>query len=164
MEYPETNVVRQTAYKKRLKVGDVFRLEYPEKKYIFGRIMTLDSEVGGFPDCIKIHIYNVISEQIEIPKNLIQEPLLVAPVFINKLGFSRGYMPVIGNIAVEPNQNDDGACYLKVFPSCCHVDEAGNEIEENELEGVWGLGNYRTMDDSISKALGIPEAPDEDDE
>ncbi|WP_137223009.1 Imm26 family immunity protein [Shewanella sp. MEBiC00475] len=164
MEYPATNVIHQVAYKKRLKVGDVFRLEYPDNKFIFGRVMTLDSEVGGFPDCIKIHIYNIISEQSELPKDLIQSSLLVAPVFVNKLGFSRGYMPVIGNIPVESSQNIDGACYLSVFPKCCHVDEAGNQVEENELEGVWGLGNYRTMDDSISKALGIPEAPDDDDE
>jgi len=158
VEYPETNMIVQTPYKKKLRVGDIFILKYPSELFLFGRIMKLDADIGGFPNCIKVHIYNLQCKSADLPDGLINNPLLIAPVFLNRLGFSRGYMPIVANVEVEPHHNNDGACYIDVFPKKRYVNELGEDTEKTDSVGAWGLSNYRTLDDDISIAIGIPEA------
>jgi hypothetical protein len=56
---------------------------------------------------------------------------------------------------------------MDVLPQHCfqdsrgwYFDEQGNRLHAAvEPVGQWGLHSYRTIDDEISKALGIPPAP-----
>lgn len=55
-----------------------------------------------------------------------------------------------------------------VLKQHCFKDSYGHYYDEQSRElpgriepcGVWGLHSYRTIDDDISDALGIPRAPD----
>lgn len=160
MKLPRTNIVQQVPYRKRLAVGDVFVMRYPDDRYLFGRIMRLDAAFGGFASgCIKTHIYSFISNTPSPPEGLTSKPLLTPPQWINRLGFSRGYLTVAANVPVSSGDTQDHACYRNWRGQ--YVTEDGRVLEQpTDIVGGYGLGNYRTVDDAISKALGIRLAKD----
>ena len=85
--------------------------------------------------------------------------LLVPPLLTNRLPWTKGYFEVIENRPI-------GA--LDRLPQHCFADLAGRCFDERsnplpgpiEPVGVWGLKSFRTIDDEVSKALGLPLAPD----
>jgi hypothetical protein len=161
MSQASTNLVQQSPYRKRLIVGDVFRLEIPKGEFYFGRVMSLDAYAGGFGPCNKIYIYSGKSDSILPPSDLVQRDLLFAPVFINKLGFSRGYMPVVDNIPIKETDTHDNACYHDVLFKR-YVDEHENVLENpTKLVGGWGLSSYGVLDDLMSSAIGLQLVDDE---
>ena len=101
----------------------------------------------------------VSRDKHEIPA-LDKKSLLVAPIMTNRLGWSRGYFETVAN---EPVGEDD-----VLQPNCFYsysfrryYDEYNHELPERvEPCGVYGLHSFRTIDDEVSKALGIPLAPD----
>jgi hypothetical protein len=158
-QMPQTNMMLQDPFKKDLHVGDVFRLKYPGPKFIFGRIMRMDCVIAGMPKAILVYVYAGESTIEKTPSVLDKSRLLVAPAFINKLGFSRGFMPVVTNMPVKETDFLPRHCF-RDFPNKFR-DEHGEIVDPIEPIGEYGLGNYRTLDDAISKALKIPLAPDE---
>lgn len=154
MTFPKTNIELQVPYRKRLKVGDVFRLRYPEERYFLGQIVSLNAAAGGFEGCILINIFAFKhSTPIDISE-LTSYELLIAPLYINRIGFSRGYMPIIGNAPVIETSSQ--YCYFDVLHKK-YLDSQGNEISESiGLVGDWGVSNYLVMDDLISEKLGLP--------
>ncbi|TKB45292.1 Imm26 family immunity protein [Thalassotalea mangrovi] len=156
MELPTTNMLRQVPYRKRLKVGDVFRLAYPGNKFIFGQIISLSASVGGFDNCIKIYVYDFITSDAEYLVNLSSKKLMCEPLFVNLLGFSRGYMPIIANMHLPDSSCADEWCFHDV-PFKKYLDENGIELTKPKQNiGTWGLSNYLVLDDLISKKLDLP--------
>jgi hypothetical protein len=100
---------------------------------------------------------------------MLVEDLLIPPATINRLGWSRGHF-----MTVERRKFEDG----ERLPD--HYFESGRRdrwnrrqyVDEDQqpvghppkgmVVGQAGLGNYRTIDDAVSEALGIPLAPDVD--
>jgi hypothetical protein len=152
--FPETNIELQLPYRKHLKVGDVFRLRYPGERYFLGQVSSLNAKAGGFDDCILI---NIFAFEHSTPMHISSLPsleLLIAPLYVNRLGFSRGYMPVIGNAPVKKTSSE--YCYFDVLYKK-YLDSEGNEIAGPKgVVGSWGLSNYLVMDDLISEKLGLP--------
>lgn len=145
----------QTPYRKKLKRGDIFCLSYPNHQYVFGVIVSLTAEAGGFRECIKIHVYDYISTEIKLPNDLNSLPLMFAPLFINRLGFSRGYMPVIDNHSLDGEVSLENVCYHSVIFSK-YYDDKGHLIEHSKsVVGIWGLSNYLVLDDLVSEQLGL---------
>lgn len=149
----------QRPFKKGLHIGDVFCLKYPGPKFIFGRIMRLDCVIARMPKAILVYVYAGEFKTDKAPPVLDKSRLLVAPAFINKLGFSRGFMPVVANVPVKETDFLSRHCF-RGFQNK-YLDEYGKIVEPVEPIGEYGLGNYRTLDDAISKALKIPLAPDD---
>ena len=156
------NLQIQTLFRKQLHAGNVFSLRYGESRYLFGRIIALDVAFGGFPGgCIRVHVYKKENDSDKIPEALIDSDLLIAPQHINRLGFSRGYMPVVGNIPLCDADIRNDICYYDAARSR-FVDELGQALgRPKKIVGEFGLGNYRTMDDKISEALGLSPAKHE---
>lgn len=153
-------MIQQLPYRKRLLVGDIFVMQFPDNRYLFGRIMKLDASFGGFKNgCIKTHIYDYISNTPIPPVELTTKSLLIPPQWINKLGFSRGYLSVVANVPLSNHNFQDTACYNNGVGK--YLTEDGIELNKpTELIGFYGLGNYRTLDDKISEAIGIPLIPE----
>ena len=149
--------MKQSPYRKALRVGDIVVMKYPEDRHVFGRIMRINAPFGGFPSgCIKVHVYNAISATPSPPADVTKKPLLVAPQWINRLGFSRGYLTVVGHFPISGDDTCDNACYRNWKGQ--YISEDGTLLETpTALVGDYGMGNYRTMDDTISKSLRIPQ-------
>ncbi|WP_073325543.1 Imm26 family immunity protein [Ferrimonas marina] len=161
MAFPKTNMIRRDPYRKRLKVGDVFQLEFPESRFVYGRVMSLSASAGGFEDCILIYVYNAESTLAEVPDDLDSCTLLCQPLFINRLGFSRGYMPVVCNVALTSLSQRREWCFHDILFKK-FLDEDGVELERpTDHVGTWGLSNYLILDDLVSERLGIKPIDDD---
>ncbi len=154
MALPETNMEVQKAFRKKLKTGDIFRLKYPDDRYVFGQIVSLTGKAGGFENCIKVYVFDAVFSEPDKVIDLTSNELMLAPLFINRLGFSRGYMPVVDNKPVV--QISTKYCYFDVlFKKYLNAD--GDEIPNAKgLVGIWGLSNYLVLDELVSEKLGIP--------
>lgn len=154
MAFPETKIELQLIYRKHLKAGDVFRLRYPGERYFLGQVSSINAKARGFEDSILINIFAFEHSSPIYISSLPSLELLVAPLYINRLGFSRGYMPVIGNAPVMETSLE--YCYFDVLHKK-YLDSKWNEISDPKgLVGTWGLSNYLVMDDLISEKLGLP--------
>ncbi|MDP9273013.1 MAG: immunity 26/phosphotriesterase HocA family protein [Chloroflexota bacterium] len=143
--------------------GDVFAMLLPDEDYLFGRVILADlpSSRAPMPTANLVYIYDVRETAKSPPLDLLKpQRLLIAPQFINRMPWSKGYFE---NVALRPLQESDVLqqhCFWdplrKVFR-----DEAGEVVgRRTEPCGVWGLGSYRMIDDLISDALGIKRVPE----
>lgn len=158
------NLLKLQPSRKRLKEGDIFVMLPPDKKYLFGRIMSLDAKIGFFSNVILIYVYKARSEsKKEIPYgNLIPANLLIPPMGINRLPWSKGYCEVVENQRIKDNEKLPRNVFWSVAREK-YFDDKQNEVLDPPTDipiGVYGLSSYRVLDDEISKALGISLAPD----
>lgn len=154
---PNLRVLRPS--RERLAPGDVFALSPQKDRYLFGRVVRTDAICLG-PGAILIYLYRAESPTTTPPAVLSHEELLTPPILINRLPWSRGYFETIEN---RPASDD-------VYPRHCFRDSRGRFFDEfrNELKepsrgvpvGDAGLHSLRTVDDIVSKTLGIPLALD----
>jgi len=78
----------------------------------------------------------------------------------NRLPWSKGYFEFVENRSLGPTDVLPQHCF-KDDVRWGYRDERGDRLERPvEPGGEWGLHSYRTIDDEISKALGIPLAPE----
>ncbi len=84
--------------------------------------------------------------------------LLIPPVYINQLGWTKGYFLPVGSADVDAEDMLPQHCFRDSRGR--FLDEAGN-VHAYAVEpcGEWGMGNHRTLDDQISRALALPPAP-----
>ncbi|MCF2861315.1 Imm26 family immunity protein [Pseudoalteromonas sp. Cnat2-41] len=154
MALPQTNMEVQKPYRKKPKVGDIFRLKYSGCRYIFGQVVSLTANTGGFENCIKVNVFDFVTSDPEKVNEDEFNELMFAPLFINRLGFSRGYMPILANKPLMKLTTK--YCYFDV-PFKKYIDPDGDEIPNPVgLVGTWGLSNYLVLDDLVSEKLGIP--------
>jgi len=163
--HPPTNLQLLAPSRRNVREGDIFTMQLPDSSYLFGRVVRTDADCFA-PGCILIYIFSYRETAPLPPRGLLVRDLLIPPRTINRLGWSRGYFQTIGNRAFEdgerlaihyfkPNVRRTGG------PE--YVDEDGRSLAsppDGVPVGSSGLGNYRTVDDEISDALGIPPAPE----
>jgi len=90
---------------------------------------------------------------------LTPDRLLMAPLFINRLPWSRGYFLTVANRPIAPGDLLPQHCFRRFNGT--YLDEQGRTLEGPvEPCGEWGLASFRMVDDGISEALGLPFAPD----
>ena len=159
----ETNLQPLKRSRMQPKPGDVFAMLLPEGRYLFGRVILADLPRGKapMPTSNLIYIYDVQAREKVSPPlhSLTPERLLLAPQFVNRLPWSKGYFE---SVAYEPLVQSDllrRHCFWDAVRKI-YRDETGEIIaERSEPCGEWGLGSYRMMDDLVSDALGIPRVP-----
>jgi len=140
--------------------GDIFVMQLPDTHYLFGRVININANPLGVGEAILIYIYDI---QMNTPYPIpcfIDSKLLVPPMMTNRLPWTKGYFMHLEHRILEKKETLGQHCFLDNIRNC-YRDEYGNKIKKCiEPVGVWGLDSYRTIDDAISEALGIPLAPD----
>jgi hypothetical protein len=149
--------------RKRLAAGDVFVVLPPDNRYLFGRVISTTAQWGAGPSVTAnlIYVFKARSDTKSLPdkSELQADRLLFAPAVINRLPWSRGYFQVLANLPLGDGEVLNQHCFRSDRDR--YFDELGRRLEHRtEPCGLWGLGSYRTIDDEISRALGIPLAPD----
>lgn len=140
--------------------GDIFVMQPPDEQYLFGRVIDITAEIGPIKDCILIYVHRARARGKTPVPELVREQLLVPPMMTNRLPWTKGYFEHLENRPLTPEDR---------LPQHCFKDTRGWYFDEhsNRLPGPidpvgeWGLDSFRTIDDEISKALGIPLAPEE---
>ncbi len=167
--YPPVNFQRQRPSRARVMSGDIFTMRIPDGRFLFGRVVKTGAKCFG-PNCILVYVFRYLSAEPVPPRRLQVEDLLIPPVTINRLGWSRGYL-----MTVERRPFEEGERWPVHYFELAdergrwgrrrYVDEDGESVgrpPRGRLVGVAGLGNYRTLDDDVSRALGIPLVPEPD--
>jgi hypothetical protein len=151
--------------RKKPVVGDVFAIQLPDEKFLFGRLVSTEAQWAlgeGVKPALLIYIYRVRSATKVLPERSVLGPenLLVSPIMTNRLPWSRGYFETIGNLPPEPGELLEQHCFLSSVRGE-YFDDKGNELPGAvEPVGDWGLHSFRTIDDQISDALGFARVPD----
>ena len=140
--------------------GDVFTLSPAPNTFLFGRVVAADAAVGPMA-AVMIYIYDAILSDATVPapERLTPTHLLLPPLLTNRLPWSRGYFKTLRRSGLQPEDT------LSVH---CFRDSRGRFHDEHsrlisgpiEPVGQWALQSFRTVDDAVSDALGIPRAPD----
>lgn len=141
------------------RVGDVFAMKPPDGDYLFGRVAATDANPLGVGGAILLYIYRVrAAEKTPVPP-LLRGQMLVPPLMTNKRPWTQGYFETVEQRAMTPMDRLSQHCFRDSFGR--YFDEYGNTLDGPVgVVGQWGLHSYRTIDDEISSALGIPLAPD----
>jgi hypothetical protein len=161
----KTNLRVLQPSRKKLRAGDVFAMQMPDDLYLFGRVISTDA-VSGFSfsaSAILIYVFRTRSEVKAPPRreDLRPDNLLVPPILINRLPWSRGYFETIDHRPLEDDEVLAQNCFWDVALRGQYFDEKGHELPGPvEPVGRYGLNSYRTADDKISKALGFERVPD----
>lgn len=163
MAEPPINIRRLRKSGRKPTAGDMFAIGLPKDDYIFGRVIDgpLPREQAPMPGAYLVYVYRYRAKSPE-PEvtELRPENLLVPPVYINQLGWTKGYFLPIRSEQVRPQDRLPRHCFRRSTGE--YFDEAKRRLPAPiEPCGEWGLGNHRTLDDQISAALGIPSAPEE---
>jgi hypothetical protein len=159
-----TNIRVQRRSRKRLQPGDVFAVQLLDGQYIFGRVIRTDATWGLSPDtatAILIYLYRQCSPDKALPERGAMQPrdLLVPPVMINRLAWSRGYFETIGHLDLEEGAVLTQHCFRRSNGQ--YFDDNGQQLSRAvEPVGIHGLHSFRTVDDLISDALGFARASD----
>ena len=161
MPEPNINMRKLRKAGRKPTAGDVFAVGLPTDDFVFGRVIAgpLPLERAPMPGAYLVYVYRHRSKTPEPDlAKLRPDDLLLAPRFINQLGWTKGYFLPVACGAIEEGDR---------LPQHCFRSWSGDFLDENGRKvpgpsgpcGFWGLGNHRTLDNEISEALGIPLAP-----
>ena len=143
------------------RAGDVFVMQLPDDRFVFGRVVSTEAMAGpSMPGAILIYVYRPPSDVAEPDRSaLTPDRLLVSPMMTNRLPWSRGYFQTVAHWPLEPGDVLPQHCFLDASRGR-YFDEAGKELAGAvEPVGDYGLQSFRTIDDEVSGALGIDLVP-----
>jgi hypothetical protein len=158
-----TNLQILTPSRKGPKAGDIFVFRPKKRGYFFGRVVATDAMITSMKDCNLLYLFAAESETKQPPARLLIGDLLVPPLMTNRLPWSRGYFETVAHREFAPGERLPVHCFHDPFFKKYerYWDEYSHELSEKlEPCGVYALKSYRTIDDAVSEALGIPLVPD----
>ena len=141
---------------KRVQPGDVFVLHPDSRPYLFGRVIRTNATIGPI-EGILIYIYKTpSSDPLHVP-TLRRDDLLIPPVITNRLPWSRGYFQTVLSAPLTRWDTLTVHCFKDIRGY--YFDDSGHRLSGPiEPVGQYGLHSFRTIDDAVSDALGIPRA------
>jgi len=143
-------------------VGDVFAMQLPDGRYVFGRVARTDAKAGfGPPNAVLIYVYRDRHETKAPPEasELSPDRLLISPLMVNRLPWSKGYFETVASRSLSEGDVLDQHCFRDWTGK--YFDDRGNQLPGPiEPVGDYGLHSYRTVDDQVSDALGFERARD----
>lgn len=160
---PQTNLrVLKRSNKKPL-AGDIFVMQLPDETYLFGRVIVAGLEPPDAPKPLSylVYVYAHRSKAEQPSREALRcDRLLLPPVFINRMPWTKGYFKTVEHEALTHDVLLPQHCFWDAARAR-YVDERGNPLpHESQPCGDWGLSSYRWLDDHVSDALGIPRVPD----
>lgn len=142
--------------------GDVFAVLPPTGRYRFGRVIATDAEVtGAGGPLVLIYIYAKDSSSMEEVPELERDRLLVPPLITNRLGWTRGYFRHLYSDELRKEDVLPQHRFRSLHPETPDLmfDEYDRPARPGPGPvGDHGVHSFRTIDDAISDALGIPGA------
>ena len=141
--------------------GDLFVMQLPDMHYLFGRVIRNDALIGPMTDCILIYIYRSRSDSKTPPppSDLKTGNLLVPPILTNRLPWTKGDFETVDHSPLEDTDQLPQHCFLRSNGD--YYDERNNSLPGPvEPVGAWALDSFRTIDDTVSEALGFALASD----
>ncbi|WP_431843961.1 immunity 26/phosphotriesterase HocA family protein [Calidifontibacter indicus] len=159
-----TNIQIIKPSRKKPQGGDIFAIRLPDGSHLFGRVIDADIKDpmrAPMPGAYLIYVYAERSASMEPDLSaLTTDRLLLPPVFINKMPWTKGYFATVHHVAVESTDRLARHCFWSAGREI-YVDENRRPLpHEVQPCGDWGLSSYRWLDDHISDALGIPRVPE----
>lgn len=141
-------------------VGDIFVTQPPDGQFLFGRVIDTNAKpFGDQGGGLLIYIYRIRSSMKTPVPDLLRGQLLVPPMMTNRRPWTMGYFEHVENRPLTPMDSLPQHCFRDSYGR--YSDQYRNSLAGPvEPVGQWGLNSYRTIDDAISAALGIPLAPD----
>lgn len=139
--------------------GDIFAMQPPDGQFLFGRVVDTNANPLGVGGAILIYVYRVRAPtKVPVPELLVGQ-LLVPPMMTNRRPWTMGYFEHLENRPLSATDCLPQHCFRDVRG--WYRDQSGGRLNGPvEPVGEFGLHSFRTIDDEISKALGIPLAPD----
>lgn len=156
------NMVVLSRTRKRRVAGEIFVYQMRSEPSIFrfGRVIRTDARVGPMENVNLVYLYKNSSPSCSKIPELAPNNLLVPPEFINDLPWSKGYFQTVAVRELLPSDILEEHCFFW-YSRQRYVDEYGNEVPQHSTGvGQYALASYRTIDDRISDALGIPRSVD----
>jgi len=135
----------------------------PDGQFLFGRVIDVNANPLGVGGAILVYIFRARSRSKEVVPELRVRELLVPPLMTNRLPWSRGYFEFLVTRELKPKERLPRHCFERGWTAKPqYFDEFGNRcLRRVEPVGLFGLHSFQTIDDEISRALGIPLATDE---
>ncbi len=161
---PVTNLaVLAKAKRPRPRPGDIFALRLMDLPYMFGRVVSRSARIGPMTDVIMCYVYNAQAATQTPPRSELRpDRLLLPPILTNDLPWTKGYFNVVETDELRPDELLPVHCFFDRLRNR-FVDEQGTQLDSRrEPCGRFALQSYRTIDDDLSDALGIPRAPEDD--
>jgi hypothetical protein len=164
---PPTNLQVIAPSRAKLRAGDLFVVQPANLGYLFGLVVDTDTRLGGFPGgVILAYIFAPLFATMDPPPpgEISPRRLLIPPFGINRLPWSRGYFHTVEHRALASGDVRPIHVFRDNFGGQDrYVDVDGIEVAKPDMPvGTFGLRSYRTVDDDISRVLGIPLAPADD--
>lgn len=165
MPEPQTNLQVLRPSRKKPLAGDIFAMQLPDGTYLFGRVIGADltePHEAPMPGAYLIYVYRHRAESRRPDRAaLAPDNLLLPPVFINKMPWTKGYFETVDHADLAPADRLVQHCFWSAGRNI-YVDENRNPLpREIQPCGDWALSSYRWLDDQISDALGIPRVPED---
>ena len=161
------NFVQLEKSRKKKRPGDIFvyQLKQEPNLYRFGKIIKTDAVVGNLVGTKSnlIYLYEAISNsKLDIPV-LDKNKLLLPPLGINNLPWTRGYFVTVGFEEVTEKNSHAVHCFRcdsRKTPT--YYNEYSKEIHKIKgYIGEHGLHSYLSLDDYVSVKLGYPVEEDD---
>lgn len=154
------NLIALTKSRRAPQVGDIFVMQPPDGQFLYGRVISTNAKPLGDEFLgVLIYIYRARSSVKTPVPELSREQLLLAPIMTNRLPWSKGYFEHVENHPLHGTDRLARHCFQNSYGR--YFDEVGNELTSPvQPTGRFALKSYRTIDDAISEALGIPLSPD----
>jgi hypothetical protein len=157
-----TNMKVLKKSRKRPRPGDIFVLQIEEGHFRFGRVIRVDARIGPLENCVLVYIFRASSQDKHQIPELSKDDLLVPPVMTNCLPWSKGYFEVVEHRPLHEQDILPIHCFLDCMFRHYYDDDGKRLPYRSEPCGVHGLAGYGAIDDDVSRALGVPLAPEDE--
>jgi len=109
-----------------------------------------------------VYLYNASANDKNQVPDLSKNRLLVPPLGTNRLPWTRGYFETVDHRVLGSEERLPVHCFRDLTAATERfLDERGRALGAPvEPVGDYSLHSFRTIDDAVSEALGIPLVPD----
>lgn len=158
----DTNLRTVADSPQRPRPGDIFVLAPADQGFLFGRVISTHAQwtrAEGPGTAVLIYLYSELSASKEIPEPVRLGPdrLLVPPLMTNELPWRHGLFQTLDNVRLDPQVVLQTHCFRAA--NGLHFDGFGRELPGPiEPVGRLSLHSARSIDDTVSDALGLPRA------